>query len=165
LGYVKERDSALKEAFTLLLSSWFGVGRLPLAPGTWGTLGAVPLVLIVSYFGTVPAVISLAVIIPLAVWTAGISQKLLGIDDPPEVVIDEVAGFFVTVFLLPFSWCSFILGFILFRIFDILKPFPIRMIDKNVKGGIGICLDDILAGVYANICVRIVYLFVKLLNG
>jgi len=156
LDYVKERDSALKEAFILLLSSWFGVGRLPLAPGTWGTLGAVPLVLIISYFGPIPAVISLAVIIPLAVWTSDISQKVLGKDDPPEVVIDEVAGYFVAVFLLPFSWWSFILGFLLFRIFDILKPFPIRMIHKKVKGGIGICLDDIVAGVYANVCIKFV---------
>ncbi len=160
MGYVKERDLALKEAFTLLLSSWFGVGRLPLAPGTWGTLGAVPLVLIISYFGPVPAVISLAVIIPLAVWTSGISQKLIKKDDPPEVVIDEVAGYFVTVFLLPFSWWSFILGFLLFRFFDILKPFPIGMIDKKVRGGIGICLDDIVAGVYANIGVRIIMLVI-----
>lgn len=160
MGYVKERGLALKEAFTLLLSSWFGVGRLPLAPGTWGTLGAVPLVLIISYFGPVPAVISLAVIIPLAVWTSGTSRKLLKKDDPPEVVIDEVAGYFVTVFLLPFSWWSFILGFLLFRFFDILKPFPIGMIDKKVRGGIGICLDDIVAGVYANIGVRIIMLVI-----
>jgi len=156
LDYVKERGLTLKEAFILLLSSWFGVGRLPLAPGTWGTLGAVPLVLIISYFGPIPAVISLAVIIPLAVWTSDISQKVLGKDDPPEVVIDEVAGYFVAVFLLPFSWWSFILGFLLFRIFDILKPFPIRMIHKKVKGGIGICLDDIVAGVYANVCIKFV---------
>jgi phosphatidylglycerophosphatase A len=148
----------LKEAFILLLSSWFGVGRLPLAPGTWGTLGAVPLVLIISYFGPIPAVISLAVIILLAVLTSDISQKLLGKDDPPEVVIDEVAGYFVAVFLLPFSWRSFILGFLLFRIFDILKPFPIRTIHKKVKGGIGICLDDIVAGVYANVCIRLIML-------
>ncbi|HJX33903.1 MAG TPA: phosphatidylglycerophosphatase A [Desulfatiglandales bacterium] len=157
MGYVKERDLALKEAFILLLSSWFGAGRLPLAPGTWGTLGAVPLVLIISYFSPVSAVISLAVIIPLAVWTSDISQKLLGEDDPPEVVIDEVAGYFVTVFLLPFSWWSFILGFLLFRVFDILKPFPIGIIDKKVKGGMGICLDDIVAGVYANVCVRFLW--------
>ena len=165
MDYVKERGLTLKEAFILLLSSWFGVGRLPLAPGTWGTLGAVPLVLIISYFGPIPAVISLAVIILLAVWTSDISQKVLGKDDPPEVVIDEVAGYFVAVFLLPFSWWSFILGFLLFRIFDILKPFPIRMIHKKVKGGIGICLDDIVAGVYANVCIRLVHLFVKLLNS
>ena len=158
MDYVKERGLALKEAFILLLSSWFGVGRLPLAPGTWGTLGAVPLALIISYFGPIPAVISLAVIILLAVWTSGISQKLLGKDDPPEVVIDEVAGYFVTIFLLPISWWSFILGFLLFRVFDIFKPFPIRMIHKKVRGGIGICLDDIVAGVYANVCIRLIML-------
>ena len=182
MGYVKERDltgkrdqglmsdyrldnQALKEAFkkadfygktALLLSSWFGAGLMPLAPGSFGTLAAVPPVIILNYFGAFYAGISLILLIPLAVWTSNISQKLLGRDDPPEVVIDEVAGFFVTVFLLPFSWLSFTLGFLLFRAFDILKPFPIGMIDKRVKGGVGIVLDDIVAGVYANICVRAV---------
>ena len=155
----------LKEAFykanfyektALLLSSWFGTGLMPLAPGSFGTLAAVPPVIIINYFGSVPSGIFLIILIPLAVWTSNMSKKLLGKDDPPEVVIDEVTGFFIAVFLLPFSWLSFILGFLLFRVFDILKPFPIRMIDKRVKGGFGIVLDDIVAGIYANICVRVV---------
>ncbi len=129
---------------------------MPIAPGTFGTLAAVPPAIIIYYFGTVPSVISLIVIIPLAVWTSNVTQKLLGKDDPSEIVIDEVAGFFVTVFLLPFSWLSFTLGFLLFRVFDILKPFPIGIIDKKIKGGTGIVLDDIVAGIYANICVRAV---------
>ncbi len=129
---------------------------MPIAPGTFGTLAAVPPAIIIYYFGTVPSVISLIVIIPLSVWTSNVTQKLLGKDDPSEIVIDEVAGFFVTVFLLPFSWLSFTLGFLLFRVFDILKPFPIGMIDKKIKGGTGIVLDDIVAGIYANICVRAV---------
>jgi phosphatidylglycerophosphatase A len=163
--YRSDDSPALKEASkkagfyvktTLLLSSWFGVGRSPIAPGTFGTLAAVPPAMIIYYFGTVPSVISLVVIIPLAVWTSNVSKNILGKDDPSEVVIDEVAGFFVAVFLLPFSWSSFTFGFLLFRVFDILKPFPIGMIDKKVKGGVGIVLDDIVAGVYANICVRAV---------
>jgi phosphatidylglycerophosphatase A len=167
LGYVKERDLTGKQdqgltkadfyrKTALLLSSWFGSGLMPIAPGTFGTLAAVPPAIIIYYFGTVPSVISLIVIIPLAVWTSNVTQKLLGKDDPSEIVIDEVAGFFVTVFLLPFSWLSFTLGFLLFRVFDILKPFPIGIIDKKVKGGTGIVLDDIVAGIYANICVRAV---------
>jgi phosphatidylglycerophosphatase A len=156
-----QQDHGLKKADffrkgALLLSSWFGSGLMPVAPGTSGTLAALPLLIIINYFGTVPSVISLIVIIPLAVWTSNISQKLLGKDDPSEVVIDEAAGFFVSVFLLPYSWSTFILGFTLFRVFDILKPFPIGIIDRKVKGGIGICLDDIVAGIYANICVRII---------
>jgi phosphatidylglycerophosphatase A len=167
LGYVKERDLTRKQdqgltkadlyrKTALLLSSWFGSGLMPIAPGTFGTLAAVPPAIIIYYFGTVPSVISLIVIIPLAVWTSNVTQKLLGKDDPSEIVIDEVAGFFVTVFLLPFSWLSFTLGFLLFRVFDILKPFPIGIIDKKIKGGTGIVLDDIVAGIYANICVRVV---------
>jgi phosphatidylglycerophosphatase A len=167
LGYVKERDLTGKQdqgltkadfyrKTALLLSSWFGSGLMPIAPGTFGTLAAVPPVIIIYYFGTVPSVISLIVIIPLAVWTSNVTQKLLGKDDPSEIVIDEVAGFFVTVFLLPFSWLSFTLGFLLFRVFDIFKPFPIGIIHKKIKGGTGVVLDDIVAGIYANICVRAV---------
>ena len=119
MGYIKERyavirrnqglmsdyrsDSPdLKEAFqeanlyektVLILSSWFGTGLMPLAPGSFGTLAAVPPVIIINYFGSFLSGISLIVLIPLAVWTSNISQKLLGKDDPPEVVIDEVTGF------------------------------------------------------------------------
>ena len=152
----KKADFSGKTA--LLFSSWFGTGLMPGAPGTFGSLAAVPLVIIVSYLGDVYAGISLVVLIPLAVWTADISQKLMGRDDPPEVVIDEVAGLLVAIFLLPLSCVSIVLGFLLFRVFDILKPFPIRLIEKRVKGGVGIVLDDLLAGVYANICVRVILL-------
>lgn len=139
----------------LLLSTWFGTGLLPGAPGTFGTLAALPLVIVINYLGTACAGISLIGVTILAVWSSGVSQKLMGRDDPPEVVIDEVAGFLVTIFLLPLSWLSLALGFALFRAFDILKPFPVRTIDKRVKGGVGIVLDDIMAGIYANLCVRL----------
>ncbi|MFC1531913.1 phosphatidylglycerophosphatase A [Thermodesulfobacteriota bacterium] len=153
----------LKEAFqeadfygktALLFSSWFGAGLVPGAPGTFGSLAALPPVIIVNYLGIVYAIISLITLIPLAVWASDVSQRLLGRDDPREVVIDEVVGLLIAVFLLPLTWLNIILGFLLFRIFDIFKPFPIGMIDKNIKGGIGIVLDDILAGIYANLCVR-----------
>jgi len=148
----KRADFSGKTA--LLLSSWFGAGLMPGAPGTFGTLAALPLVIVVNYLGVVYVGISLIVIIPLALWSSGISQGLLAKDDPPEVVIDEVAGFLLTTFLLPLSWLSISSGFVLFRVFDILKPFPIGMIDQRLKGGVGIVLDDLLAGVYANLCVR-----------
>ena len=150
----KQADSSGKTA--LLFSSWFGSGLAPFAPGTFGTLAALPLIIVLSYLGPVYEVVTLIVIIPLAVWASDAGRMLLKKDDPSEIVIDEAAGMFLAVFLLPLSWSSFILGFLLFRLFDIIKPFPIGMIDRKVRGGAGIVLDDIVAGIYANICVRVV---------
>jgi len=139
----------------LILSSWFCVGLIPRAPGTFGTLATVPLAIGMSYLGVFYGVIFLVIFILVAILLSGIGQKLLGKDDPSEVVIDEVAGFLLTIFLLPLSWRSLSLGFVLFRFFDIIKPFPIRRSEK-IRGGAGIVLDDLLAGVYANLCLRIV---------
>ena len=80
--------------------------------------------------------------------------------DPSEVVIDEVAGFLLTMFLLPLSWLTLGLGFILFRVFDILKPYPIKQAEK-LRGGLGIVMDDLVAGIYAHLCVRLILFFVK----
>ena len=142
----------------LSLSLWFGVGLTPKMPGTFGTLASVPLAIIMIHLGTFYEALFLMGFILIAFWAAGRSQKLLGRDDPQEVVIDEVAGFLLTVSFLPLSWLSLSLGFLLFRFFDILKPFPISSLEK-IRGGGGIVLDDLLAGVYANLCVRI-FLFI-----
>ena len=144
----------------LILSSWFGIGLAPKAPGTFGTLGAVPLAIVFSYFGFLYQGIAIIVIIPLALWSSEVSRKLLGREDPQVIVIDEVAGLLLAVFLFPLSLLSIILGFVLFRFFDILKPFPVRLIDQKVKGGLGIVLDDLMAGIYANLCLRIIFLVV-----
>jgi phosphatidylglycerophosphatase A len=143
----------------LIFSSWFGTGLLPMAPGTFGTLAAVPPVIIVNYLGALYSTIFLIALIPLSIWASRISQQLLEKDDPAEVVIDEAAGLLVAVFLIPFSLLGFIMAFFLFRVFDILKPYPIGIIDKRIKGGAGIVLDDIVAGIYANICLRIFMVF------
>jgi len=82
----------------------------------------------------------------------------MGQDDPKEVVIDEVAGFLLTIYLLPLSWLSIALGFIMFRFFDILKPFPIRRLER-IGGGTGIVIDDLVAGVYASLSINILFLF------
>ena len=113
-----------------------------------------PLFFGITYIGVPYSVIFLIVFIPMAVWVSGISERLLGIDDPPEVVIDEMAGLMLALFLLPLTWSSLTLGFLLFRVFDILKPFPIGRLEK-IRGGIGIVVDDLVAGVYANFCVRV----------
>ena len=92
----------------------------------------------------------------MAIWSSGRTCALLGEDDPPQVVIDEVAGFLLAVFFLPYSWFNLGLGFVLFRFFDILKPFPIRLLDQKLPGGAGIVLDDVMAGIYGNVLIRIV---------
>ena len=130
---------------------------MPRAPGTFGTLAAIPLAIAVNYLGAIYGAFSLVIFISVAVLTSGLSRKLMGREDPPEIVIDEAAGFSVTLFLLPLSWFSLSLGFLLFRLFDIFKPFPIRRLEK-INGGIGIVLDDLLAGVYANLVLRLVLL-------
>jgi phosphatidylglycerophosphatase A len=150
----KEGNFACKAA--LVLSSWFGAGLVPLAPGTFGTLAAVIPVAAFKYLGKIPECVFLIVLISVALWSSHIAGKSLGNDDPPEVVIDEAAGFCVSVLLVPFTLLNLCLGYLIFRLFDIVKPFPIGLVDKNIRGGPGIVLDDILAGLFANIGVRII---------
>ena len=143
----------------LILATWFGVGLAPVVSGTFGTLAAVPLALLLGYFGVWYGVFALAVVIVVAIWASDRTRELLGRTDPSEVVIDEVAGFLVTMLLLPISLVNVGLGFILFRFFDILKPWPVRQ-SERLKGGFGIVVDDLLAGVYAHLCVRGILLLV-----
>jgi phosphatidylglycerophosphatase A len=155
------KGSGFKGRAALILSTWFGTGLFPLAPGTIGTLASVPFAAVMMRLGPVPHGIFILCLVPIAVWSAHVSQGLLLREDPSEVVIDETAGFCLSVFLLPFSLLTICLGFIFFRIFDILKPFPIGFADRNIKGGLGICLDDLIAGLFANICIRIILAFIR----
>ncbi|MBW1998788.1 MAG: phosphatidylglycerophosphatase A [Deltaproteobacteria bacterium] len=139
----------------LALSSWFCAGLLPKAPGTFGTLAGVPIVFFMNYLGVISGALFLILFMAVSLWASGVSHKLLGRNDPPEIVIDEIAGFLVTLSLLPLSWFTLISGFLLFRAFDILKPFPIKRLER-LGGGAGIVLDDVLAGIYANLCLRVV---------
>lgn len=133
---------------------WFGAGLSPAAPGTAGSLAAVPLVMLVHALGRIGEAVCAPLLIALAVWSAGIYQAACGRTDPGEVVIDEVAGFYLTLFWIPLSWQSLLLGFILFRLADILKPFPCRRMEA-LPGGMGIVLDDLAAGLYAHIGLRV----------
>ena len=149
------KKARLSGRTALFLSAWFGAGLIPKAPGTFGTLTALPLAVAFQHVGGLYAACGLAAFILLAAGSSGQSQVLLGRKDPPEVVIDEAAGLLVTLFLVPPSRLSLALGFVFFRIFDILKPFPIGRLER-IGGGTGIVLDDLMAGVYANLCVRVV---------
>lgn len=151
-------NGGFKTRFALIASTWFGTGLAPIMPGTIGSLAAFPMVAVLAYLGELYTIIALVVVIPLSIWAAGEGGRLLNKHDPSLVVIDEVAGLLLTFFFIPFSAPALIGGFIFFRIFDILKPFPIGWIDKNMKHGFGIVFDDLLAGIYANICVRFMLL-------
>jgi len=134
----------------LFLAFGFGSGLAKKAPGTFGTLAAVPLylALVQAQSLIVYSVVTLLVIL-VGVWICGQAAEKLGEHDFGGIVWDEIAGFLVTMWLIPFTWQAVALGFILFRVFDIVKPWPIRWIDRQVHGGLGIMLDDVLAGVFA----------------
>jgi phosphatidylglycerophosphatase A len=155
----RKADFSVKSA--LCFASWFGAGLMPVAPGTFGTLAALPLVLILSHMGELYEGLALLFLVPSAVWSSSLSERCLGRNDPREVVVDEVAGFLLTFFLLPLSWLTLCLGFVLFRFFDIAKPFPIRWFEKNFRGGTGVVLDDLMAGIYANLGLRLLMLWIS----
>lgn len=136
----------------IILATWFGAGLAPWVSGTFGSLAAIPLAMI-GLVGLLWAVPIGAAIALIAVWSAGRCAKLLGKGDPSEVVVDEAVGMMVTLFLVPLSWMGIIVGFLLFRLFDVVKPWPIRQAER-LRGGLGIVADDLLAGLYAHIVLR-----------
>jgi len=139
----------------LLLATWFGAGYSPVAPGTAGTLGAIPLLLLYSLLTAVMYGAGLGALALLACWVAGRAEEILGEKDSRPIVIDEVVGFLVTMAYVPITWVHVLMGFVLFRGFDIAKPFPIRMMERNISGGWGIVMDDVVAGIYAQATLRI----------
>ena len=147
----------------ILLATWWGVGFCPLAPGTVGTLAAIPLFLIMSLLPLWLYLCCLLGLALLACWAADRAESLFGDQDPKAVVIDEVVGLLVVMISLPLSWPSLLAGFILFRAFDVIKPPPIRFLERTVPGGYGVVLDDVLAAIYAHITLRILALFFPIL--
>jgi phosphatidylglycerophosphatase A len=143
--------------YLALAISTFGVGYLPLAPGTWGSLVAVGIFLGFTRLATGNALVALVLVVIIAVtfagiWAASRTEVLSGRKDPGKVVVDEVAGQLISLFPLTlfahWSIVAVIISFILFRFFDIVKPYPARRLEA-LKGGFGIMCDDLLAGVYA----------------
>jgi phosphatidylglycerophosphatase A len=140
----------------LFFSTGFYSGYIPFAPGTFGTLTALPLCYFLSFCSPGCGVVVIAAVIVLAVWLADASEKLINKKDPGCIVIDEIAGMLVTLAGLPFNFFTAATGCILFRVLDIFKPFPIRMLERKIPGGAGIVADDIAAGIIANVTLRII---------
>lgn len=139
----------------LVLATGFGVGYSPVAPGTLGTLIAIPVFYFLSNITSPVYEITLIAFFFLSVWISETAEVFFDKKDDQKIVIDEIMGFLVTMLWIPRTAILILIGFFLFRFFDILKPFPIRRLEKNLKGGYGVVLDDVMAGVYANIVLQI----------
>ena len=138
-----------------LLATWFGLGRAPRAPGTVGTLGAIPLVWAMSQLEPMRYLYAAFAFAVFAIVVAHAYEiEIAKTHDSQEIVIDEVAGFLVTMAWIPFTWTWVILGFVVFRIFDAWKPFPISLMDRRIKGGVGTVADDLAAGIVANVILQ-----------
>jgi phosphatidylglycerophosphatase A len=168
IAYQKMADEAMAKNYQSISASTilrnpvhffafgFGSGLVRQAPGTWGTLAAIPVYFVIS---DLPLIAYSAVVITafiLGVWLCGASSRALGVHDHPGIVWDEIVGYLITMTAVPLSWSSVLLGFILFRVFDIWKPWPISLLDRKVHGGFGIMIDDVLAAVYAAISLQLV---------
>ena len=137
----------------------FGAGAGPLAPGTFGTLMGIPIYLALSSLAPGWYLSAVAILFVIGVGICGVTENDLGAHDHGGIVWDEIVGFQLAMFLAPPAWAWIILGFLLFRLFDIWKPFPIRALEDRIRGGLGIMLDDILAGVYALVVLQAIIYF------
>ncbi|OGT51034.1 MAG: hypothetical protein A3F17_05600 [Gammaproteobacteria bacterium RIFCSPHIGHO2_12_FULL_41_15] len=142
------------------IASCFGIGSLPGMPGTYATLVAIPFYLVMEKYLT-GWLYLLVIVIAFFLFgkLSGRVSKEIGVPDHTGLALDEVLGYWVTLFLLPPTWFNIIVGFILFRIFDIWKPLQIGWLDKNIESGYGMMLDDVMAGIFANIILQVIAIF------
>ncbi|OAH96297.1 phosphatidylglycerophosphatase A [Methylomonas methanica] len=138
----------------LFLAFGFGSGLSKAMPGTMGTIVAIPLYLALLQTSDLVYAISTLVIIVAGIFICDLAAKKLDVHDFGGIVWDEIAGFLITMVGVVYSWQSLLAGFVLFRLFDIFKPWPIKWLDKHVHGGFGIMLDDVVAGIFAALIMR-----------
>jgi phosphatidylglycerophosphatase A len=132
-----------------LLAAGFGSGLSPKAPGTAGTLVAIPIYLLASQLSLLPYIALCVALFIIGVWICERAADDMKSHDHPSIVYDEIVGYLVTMVALPAQWPWILAGFALFRGFDIIKPWPISVLDRHVKGGFGIMLDDLVAALFA----------------
>jgi phosphatidylglycerophosphatase A len=143
------RSANVTDTIAYVLSIWFGCGLVPRAPGTAGTVGALPLYWILRGWGVGAILIGALLVTAIGIWASDRTARRLGQKDPQIVCIDEVAGVLFTWAAAPTSWAGILVGFVLFRIADQLKPWPARTAERRLPGGWGIMLDDVFAGAWA----------------
>jgi phosphatidylglycerophosphatase A len=134
----------------LWLATWFGAGLLPAMPGTWASFVALPFAWGLVWWGGIWLLLAAAaVVFALGLWAADRYMRAVKVHDPGAVVIDEIAAQWLTLAVAPLNPLAYLLGFVLFRIFDVLKPWPASWLDRRVGGAFGVMIDDIAAAVYA----------------
>ena len=158
-------DPALLRNPIHLLALGFGSGLAPRAPGTFGTLVAVPIVWGVMQFGFAAHVAFAIVATAAGIWLCGESARRLGVHDHPGIVWDEITAFMIVLFFTPNTLMWQAVAFLLFRVFDILKPGPIRYIERMFRGGFGVMVDDLVAAFFALICLVLLKLLLPNLGG
>jgi phosphatidylglycerophosphatase A len=156
-GY--KRRMNFRDRATVFLATGLWVGNIPFAPGTFGTLLGIPICFGLAGLGVVGSIAGVAAFVLLAVRLAGRAEHLIGKKDASSIVIDEVAGMLVTMAGLPLTMLNLAAGLVLFRALDVIKPFPARQIDRKMAGGWGVVLDDVVAGLYSNLSLRVMALF------
>lgn len=142
----------------LFLSTGAFSGYVPKIPGTAGSVAGIGLFCLLALLSPATYCAGTFFFVAIAVWSSGRAALILKKKDPPEVVIDEIAGFLITMATFPASWKYILPGFILFRVLDIIKPYPANRINDRVEGGLGIVLDDVVAGIYANLILQVLRL-------
>jgi phosphatidylglycerophosphatase A len=145
------------EKCILFSATGAGSGRASFAPGTFGTLAGIPVVLLFLVIPSSMQVFFTLAVILFAIWTSDRAEKLIGQSDPGCIVIDEIAGFTVAMAGIQVSVLSVVSGFLIFRVFDIIKPFPVRYFERNFYGGAGVVLDDVAAGLLSTIVLHIFF--------
>ncbi len=150
-----DRSGRAPPCVALTVATWFGAGLAPRAPGTAGTLAALPLAWWVGQGSLTVQWLVLGLVLAVAVPAAHAAGRWFGVVDAKQIVIDEVAGLLVTMLGVPVSWVSLLAGFALFRLFDIFKPWPASYFDRRVKNGFGVVFDDVMAGLYARGCLAL----------
>jgi phosphatidylglycerophosphatase A len=136
----------------MLVATWFGVGRLPWAPGSWGSLAALPFAWAITQFlGPSALALAAAALFVIGWWAAERVTRASGVKDDGAIVVDEVAGQWLALSVAPLDPFAYLAALLLFRLFDIAKPWPVRWADREVAGGLGVMLDDAIAGLYAGV--------------
>jgi len=157
------RDRSLKQIALKtpsgLLAFGFGSGLSPFAPGTAGTIAAIPFAIALKNLSSIWFWLVLTATFVLGVWLCGRVSKKIGVHDHGGIVWDEMVGYWLAVAFIPTQWEWLLAAFLIFRFFDIFKPWPINQLDKNISGGFGIMIDDVLAAIYTMILLRLAQYF------
>lgn len=148
---------ASRDDWVLFLAGGCGLGALPTAPGTWGTLGALPLWFLLHRLGLGWYLFLVLLLSLAAIWLADRAGRLLGVEDSPVIVIDEIVGLLLGLAGVSPGFAHALAAFLLFRFFDIVKPFPADWCDDNLGGGLGVVADDLVAGVMTGLAMAVIF--------